>query len=53
MAEAEAIQSVVTQAAIQAATAVVMMKRWADGGPISDANTASPREANKDMVDHL
>ena len=43
----EAIQSVVTQAAIQGVTAAGMVMKEADVGPISDTNTASLREANK------
>ena len=46
MAEAEIIQSVVTQVAAQSATEAVMAMRDVDAGPISDANTASLREVH-------
>ena len=41
MVESEAIQTVVTQAAIQAATAAVMVIRKADPGPTSGTNAVS------------
>ena len=44
MAESEGIQAIVTQAAIQAVTAVMMVLRDADAGPRTAANTASLRE---------
>ena len=44
MVESEAIWSVVTQVANQAAMAIVMVMREADAGSISGANTANPRE---------
>ena len=47
MTESEAIQTIVTQAAIQAGTAAVMAIREADAGPISGAYTATTGEANR------
>ena len=53
MAESEAIKIVVTQVAIQAATALVMVMREPDGGPISGTNTVSSGAAHKCISDQL
>ena len=45
MAESEAVQTEVTQAAIQAATAAVMARREADARPAPGANVVSSNEA--------
>ena len=45
MVDSEAIQTVVTQAAIQAATAAVMVMTEADAGPTSGTNTVGSGEA--------
>ena len=47
MAELETIQTVVTQAAIQAATVVVMVMIEADSGPIMAVSTASSGQAHR------
>ena len=47
MAEAEAIQSVITWAAIQVATAAVMVMREADAEPISGTNIAVLRDVHR------
>ena len=44
MAELEAIQTVVTQAAIQATMAAVIVMKGADDGPISGANKVITEE---------
>ena len=44
MVESEAVQSVVTQAVIQAATAMVMVMREADTGPISGTDITNLKE---------
>ena len=46
MAESESVEAVVIQAAIQAATEVVMPLKEADVGPISGTSIASPREVH-------
>ena len=51
MLESEAIQSVFTQAAVQAATAMVMAMREAGTGPISGTNTSSSKEAHRQRYD--
>ena len=43
MAESKVIQAIANQAAVQAATAVVMAQRKEDAEPRSGTNTASPR----------
>ena len=44
MAESQAMQSIINNAIVQAATAVMMAIRHADVGPRSAVNTANPRE---------
>ena len=51
MAESEVIQAKVNQAAIQAASAVVIVLRDADAGPRSGGSTASLREAHRQRND--
>ena len=47
MAESEAIQSAVTQVAIQTAIATVMLVREVDAGSMSGGGTANLRDASR------
>ena len=51
MVESEAIQTVVTHVAIQAATAVAIVMKEADAGLTSGTNTGSLGGVHKDMAD--
>ena len=51
MAESELVQPIVNKVAVEAGTAVIMMLRDTDAGPRSAANTAIPRESQRQTHD--